>query len=194
MRKTLLIQTIILSFIILIIFFSYRFFFDEKQNSEKNLLTKSEENNIEKKEGNLIEDLNYNSRDENGNSYEISSKTGMIDEKNINILYLKKVKGIINIKNSGIVSIYSDFAKYNKSNLNTHFYENVILKFKDHNITSHNIYLNYLTKKIKITNNISYYDNDNKITADVMEFDLLTKMSKIYMLDKNNKIKGLIKN
>ena len=31
-------------------------------------------------------------------------------------------------------------------------------------------------------------------SADVIEFDLLTKVSKIYMLDKTNKIKGLIKN
>ena len=31
------------------------------------------------------------------------------------------------------------------------------------------------------------------MTADVIEFDLLTKISRIYMLDKNKKIKGLIK-
>ena len=32
------------------------------------------------------------------------------------------------------------------------------------------------------------------MTADVIEFDLLTKTSKIYMLNQTNKIKGLIKN
>tara|TARA_B100000029_G_scaffold98122_1_gene88346 strand:- start:487 stop:1071 length:585 start_codon:yes stop_codon:yes gene_type:complete len=194
MRTSLLIQTTILSLIIIIIFFSYKFFFYENQNKEVNILTKTKKNDIKKKEDNLIEDLNYNSRDENGNIYEIYSKTGAIDEKDINVLYLKNVRAIIKIKNSGVVNVYADFAKYNKSNLNTHFYENVSLKFKDHNITSNNIYLNYLAKKIKITNNISYYDNNNKMTADVIEFDLLTKVSKIYMLDKTNKIKGLIKN
>ena len=118
----------------------------------------------------------------------------MIDEKDVNILYLKNVKAVIKIKNSGIVNVYSNFAKYNKANLNTHFYDNVSLKFKDHNITSNNIHLNYLAKKIKITNNISYYDKNNKMKADVIEFDLLTKMSRVYMLNKNSKIKGLIKN
>tara|TARA_B100000965_G_scaffold391017_1_gene398633 strand:- start:429 stop:1010 length:582 start_codon:yes stop_codon:yes gene_type:complete len=193
MRTSLLIQTTILLIVIVIIFASYKFFFYENQTKEVSILTKTEKNDI-KKEDNLIEDLNYNSSDENGNVYEINSESGVIDEKDINILYLKNVKAVIKIKNSGVVNVYSDFAKYNKSNLNTHFYENVSLKFRDHNIASNNIYLNYLEKKIKITNNISYYDKNNKMTADVIEFDLLTKMSKIYMMDKANKIKGLIKN
>ena len=193
MRTSLLIQTTILLIVIVIIFASYKFFFYENQTKEVNILTRTEKNDI-KKEDNLIEDLNYNSSDENGNVYEINSESGVIDEKDINILYLKNVKAVIKIKNSGVVNVYSDFAKYNKSNLNTHFYENVSLKFRDHNIASNNIYLNYLEKKIKITNNISYYDKNNKMTADVIEFDLLTKISKIYMLDKANKIKGLIKN
>ena len=193
MRTSLLIQTTILSLVIIIIFFSYKFFFSENQTKEVSILTKTEKNDI-KKEDNLIEDLNYNSSDENGNVYEINSESGVIDEKDINILYLKNVNAVIKIKNSGVINVYSDFAKYNKSNLNTHFYENVSLQFRDHNIASNNIYLNYLEKKIKITNNISYYDKNNKMTADVIEFDLLTKISKIYMLDKANKIKGLIKN
>ena len=193
MRTSLLIQTTILLIVIVIIFASYKFFFYENQTKEVKILTKTEKNDI-KKEDNLIEDLNYNSSDENGNVYEINSESGVIDEKDINILYLKNVNAVIKIKNSGVVNVYSDFAKYNKSNLNTHFYENVSLKFRDHNIASNNIYLNYLEKKIKITNNISYYDKNNKMTADVIEFDLLTKMSKIYMMDKANKIKGLIKN
>ena len=193
MRTSLLIQTTILLLVIMIVFVSYKFFFYENQTKEVNILSRTEKNDI-KKEDNLIEDLNYNSSDENGNIYEINSKSGVIDEKDINILYLKNVKAVIKIKNSGVVNVYSDFAKYDKSNLNTHFYENVSLKFRDHNIASNNIYLNYLEKKIKITNNISYYDKNNKMTADVLEFDLLTTVSKIYMMDKANKIKGLIKN
>ena len=40
----------------------------------------------------------------------------------------------------------------------------------------------------------SLHDKDNKITADIIEYDLLTKVSNVYMIDKNKKIKGLIKN
>ena len=194
MRKSLLIQTTILSLIIIIIFFSYRFFLYERQNKEEKFLGKIDKNIIEKKDANKIEDLNYSSTDNNGNIYEIFSKTGILDKEDINILYLKKVKAVIKIKNSGTINLYSDFAKYNKSNLNTHFYENVKIKFKDHNLTSGNVYLNYIKKKIKISDNINYNEKDNKMTADVIEYDLLTKISKVYMIDQTKKIKGFIKN
>ena len=194
MRKSLLIQGLILTAIIIIIFFSYKFFFYESQNDEVKLFSKTNKNNIEKEVDNVIEDLNYNSNDERGNTYEIFSETGMVDKENVDILHLEKVRAVIKIKNSGIINVYSDFAKYNKSNLNTHFYNNVSLKFKDNNITSNNIYLNYIEKKIKIADNINYYDKDNKMSADIIEFDLLTKTSRVYMLDENKKIKGLIKN
>ena len=194
MRKSLLIQTAILSLIIIIVFFSYRFFLYEEQNKEGKDLVKIDKNIIEKNDTNKIEDLNYTSTDENGNIYEIFSETGIVDKEDINILYLKKVKAIIKIKNSGVINLASDFAKYNKSNLNTHFYKNVKLKFKDHNLTSENVHLNYIKKKIKISDNINYYDKDNKITADIIEYDLLTKISKVYMLDKTKTIKGFIKN
>ena len=194
MRKSLLIQTTILSLIIIIIFFSYRFFLYERQNKEEKFLGKIDKNIIEKKDANKIEDLNYSSTDNNGNIYEIFSKTGILDKEDINILYLKKVKAIIEIKNSGVINLSSDFAKYNKSNLNTHFYENVKIKFKDHNLTSGNVYLNYIKKKIKISDNINYNEKDNKMTADVIEYDLLTKISKVYMIDQTKKIKGFIKN
>ena len=194
MRRSLLIQITILSLTFIIIFFSYRFFLYEEQSKEEKILAKIKENIIEKKDANKIEDLKYSSIDESGNIYEIFSKTGIIDKENINILYLKKVKAIIKIKNSGIINLYSNFAKYDKANLNTHFYENVKIKFKDHNLTSGNVYLNYIKKKIKIADNINYNDKDNKMTADVIEYDLLTKISKVYMLDQTKKIKGLIKN
>tara|TARA_B100000965_G_scaffold271884_1_gene229994 strand:- start:201 stop:785 length:585 start_codon:yes stop_codon:yes gene_type:complete len=194
MRKPLLIQTAILSLIIIIIFFSYKFFLYEKQNKEEKVSAKIGKNIIEKKDANKIEDLNYSSTDDNGNIYEIFSKTGIIDKEDVNILYLKKVKAIIKIKNSGTINLYSDFAKYNKSNLNTHFYENVKIKFKDHHLASGNVYLNYIKKKIKIADNINYNEKDNKMTADVIEYDLLTKISKVYMIDQTKKIKGFIKN
>ena len=194
MRKSLLIQTAILSLIIIIVFFSYRFFLYEEQNKEGKDLAKIDKNIIEKKDTNKIEDLNYSSTDENGNIYEIFSKTGIVDKEDINILYLKKVKAIIKIKNSGVINLASDFAKYNKSNLNTHFYENVKIKFKDHHLASGNVYLNYIKKKIKIADNINYNEKDNKMTADVIEYDLLTKISKVYMIDQTKKIKGFIKN
>ena len=48
MRKSLLIQTAILSLIIIIVFSSYKFFLYEQQNKEEKVLAKIEKNTIEK--------------------------------------------------------------------------------------------------------------------------------------------------
>ena len=58
MRKPLLIQTGILSLIIIIIFFSYKFFLYEKQNKEEKVSAKIGKNIIEKKDANIIEEIN----------------------------------------------------------------------------------------------------------------------------------------
>ena len=50
MRKSLLIQTAILSLIIIIVFFSYRFFLYEEQNKEEKNLAKINQNITEKKD------------------------------------------------------------------------------------------------------------------------------------------------
>ena len=192
MSRPLLIQFGILSLILVIIFFSYKLFLRdnnyEKKLSEKKIEIK--ENNV----SNKIESLKYSSIDKNGNKYEIFSNSGEVNEINNNLLELINVYAQIDLKKSGVVYIYANNAKYNKLTLDTHFYNNVRLNYKNHNINSNDIFLNYLEKKIKIENNVMYNDHNNTLNADIVEFDLITKMSKIYMIDKNNKIKALVKN
>ena len=51
-----------------------------------------------------------------------------------------------------------------------------------------------LNKDINIQENVVYEGYDNKLLADIIEIDLVTKFSKIYMLDKYGKVKVNIKN
>ena len=190
MSKALIIQTVILTLIVSIIFFSYKYLSDS--NKGKKLNTK-EININQQKDETRIEELNYVSSDESGNIYKIFSETGEINEEDENLLLLKKVYAEITIK-SGTIYIYAGNANYNKSNLNTHFYDNVSLIYEDYTITSNDIFLNYVNKEVKIANNVQYNDNNNKLNADIIDFDLITKISKIYMIDKKKKITAIIKN
>ena len=54
---------------------------------------------------------------------------------------------------------------------------------------SDKIFLNYLDKKVKITENVIYTGNKNKLSADVVDIDLITKISKIYMVEDKKKVK-----
>ncbi len=183
-----LIQSVIVLVIAIILLVNYLIFFKKNDNFVK--INKAEiDNNVDNK----ILDLKYNAIDEDGNSYVIESAAGKVSEKEKNLLILEKVTGVIKIKNSEDIIILSDFANYNKTTLDTYFYDNVRLTYDGHSIDSNELFMNYIDKNINIKNNVRYKGLNNKLYADIVEIDLVTKFSKIYMLDKQKKVKVELK-
>ena len=183
-----LIQSGIVLVIAIILLLNYLIFF--KKNDDLVKINKAEiNNNVDNK----ILDLKYNAIDEDGNSYVIESAAGKVSEKEKNLLILEKVTGVIKIKNSEDIIILSDFANYNKTTLDTYFYDNVRLTYDGHSIDSNELFMNYIDKNINIKNNVRYKGLNNKLYADIVEIDLVTKFSKIYMLDKQEKVKVELK-
>ena len=182
-----LIQSGIILVIIMIILSIYVFFF---LNKKQEIISDTK---ISADINNKILDLKYNAVDEEGNSYVIESKSGNVSEKDKNILLLKEVVGIIKIKDTEDIIILSNFAEYNKVTFDTYFYENVKLKYEGHLIDSDTLFIDYNNKNINIKNNVVYKGYNNKLLADMVEIDLVSKLSKIYMLDKENKVKVELK-
>ena len=183
-----LIQSGIFLVILVILLVIYSIFFNKNED-----LVKINEAEIDNKVDNKILDLKYNAIDEDGNSYVIESAAGKVSEKEKNLLILEKVTGVIKIKNSEDIIILSDFANYNKTTLDTYFYDNVRLTYDGHSINSDELFMNYIDKNINIKNNVRYKGLNNKLYADIVEIDLVTKFSKIYMLDKQKKVKVELK-
>ena len=184
-------------FVLIVVLFSYFYYSVSKEdNVDKQNLSLS---NLDTKEvnenfSNKISDIHYKSSDKTGNQYEISSASGESEIENPEVLNLVDVEGKISILNKETVLIYSDFAKYDKDSLNTHFYGNVRLIYGNHNINSDDLFLNFFDKQTLVKNNIYYTDQQNKLFADIIEIDLMTKISKVYMLEKQKKILVEIKN
>ena len=183
MNRLQIIQGSILILILVIGYFTYDYLNKENFNNS-NRIDSSEEKEIKFNKGNFITegsnkiiDLSYKSIDDNGNIYEINSSSGSIDADNENILLLEKVD-----------------ARYDKISLDTHFFEDVGLKYLNHNVASNDLFLEYSKKEVKISNNVKYFDENNYLIADEMKLDLITKISKIYMNNKEKKIKLLVKN
>ena len=181
-----LIQSVIILVIITIVYFIYNFFL----NKDQEVINLSK---IDTNMDNKILDLKYNAIDEEGNSYIIESKSGKVSEKDKSILILKEVIGVIRVKNTENIMIVSDFAEYNKTTFNTYFYDNVKLTYDGHLINSDTLFMNYVNKNINIKNNVVYQGDNNKLLADMVEIDLVTKLSKIYMLDKEKRVKVELK-
>ena len=189
MSSKLLIQLSITLLIALILLVFYYFFF-----TNDNTFIKEDKVDVDNQINNKIVDLKYTANDIDGNSYIINSEYGEISDLDGNELKLQGVKAEIEIKNSESVIILSDYANYNKVTLNTYFYDNVKLTYIGHLITSDKMFLNYVNKDIDIQENVVYEGYNNKLLADIIEIDLVTKFSKIYMLDKYGKVKVNIKN
>ena len=201
MTRSHFIQFGIIVLIILLIYLTYNYINKSRKDSnivEKTELNKLVEEKISKNEEtldkNVISELTYKSLDDNGNIYEINSDSGSIQENDKSTLLLKNVEAKILVYGHGNVYIFSDNALYNKVSLDTHFYENVNLIYQDHDIKSDDLFLKYSDKKVKISNNVYYESENSKLIADEVTMNLLNKVSKIYMTNKNKKVKAIINN
>ena len=121
-KRVLNIYLIFFTLIILVILIYYKFYKKvEKTNNlkEKNIVELAEENNLIST--NIIKDVNYVTKDAEGNEYIVTALEGEIDFNNDNILFLTKVKAIVKLKSASMITIISDYGKYNTDNFDTIF-------------------------------------------------------------------------
>ena len=183
MSKKILIIFFFFIFLISILI-SYLNFFkkNEAPNIEENI--KEEVTN----KSNIINDVNYSSKDSKGNEYIVQASVGEIDYNNTNIIYLTDVKAFIILENKETIKIVSNFGKYNIENFNTIFSKNVGINYLENKITSDYLDFSMIRNSMIISKNVIYINVENKLKADVVEINLENKNTKIYMLENNKKV------
>ena len=178
--------------IIILVTLYYIFLEFNKEDINKNLKTKIvDENSFS---SNIIKDVNYISKDTKGNEYIINALTGEIDLSNSDIIFLTNVNATINLKNSDQINIKSDFGKYNTKNFDTIFSKNVIIKYLDNKITGEYLDFSLERNLMVISRNIVYTNLENILNADVLEMNIQTKDTKIYMYENTKKVNIKSKN
>lgn len=200
MNRKKLIQILLLFLIILFPVFSYFTYFqsndlDNSVHDNKNMIGSEDVDDIDLKKfknkdnpSNIIKNLKYTTRDAQNNEYEIISKYGKISNENPDIILMTRVNAKIKMASSSSILVLADFAQYNSQTFETSFSENVILNYEDHKINSDNLNLSFEKNLATIYDNIVYTSLNNIILADKLEFDMLTKNSKIFMNEASNKI------
>ncbi len=191
-------KNLIIFFILLIIFF-YFFFIEFKANKKSEIINSESKTKIETSEdviykSNIIEDVNYTTSDVDGNEYIIRALKGEIDFDNPNILYLTKINALIRLKNSAFITITSDYGKYNSENFDTIFSKNVIINYLDNKITSEYLDFSLERSSMIISRDILYNNLDTILKADVIELDIKSKDTKIFMYEKEKKVNIKSKN
>ena len=197
MNKKIFIQ--IFLFLVLILFislFTFKFFL--KNTTEE--IVEIKKDSIETNQ-NLIRNIKYNSKNKKGDTFSLVANYGEIDANNSNQFFLTNVKGKIITVEGQQIDITSNFADFNNKSFETKFLENVIIISNDEKIYGDELYivldaseqeLIKNPKKIQnraiLTGNIKILREEYKITSDVVEIDLITLDSKVYMLDNKKKV------
>ena len=184
MNKKLFLQ---ISIIFVTVIFSTFFF--NKIFLKKNVATVENKKVLESNEKNLIEGIQYLSKDLKGNTYLIEANNGIMDQNNQNIIYLNNVKAKINFDEKKIVTISSERAIYNIDNFDTEFLDNVNLRYDKNKLSCDKILAKFSQNYAILTGNLIFKNLVTKLYADQMEVDFITRTTKTSMFDKNNKIK-----
>ena len=180
---------LILIILISVLFFIKYFYIHDNSNviiSEK--ITEEEiilDENIE----NIIQDLKFENIDLAGNKFVINAEYGEISTNNLDLLLLREVKGTIYLTNKSPINIFSNFAKYNKLNFDTFFYENVKILYENNLIKSDNLNISLDKNVASINSNVIINNNYMESYADNIELNLLNRDIIINMFDKEDNIK-----
>ena len=137
---------------------------------------------------NIMKNVSYSSKDAKGNEYTVNASQGEIDYNKTNIIYLTNVKAFIKLTNTNDVKITSDYGKYNSNNFDTIFSKNVIINYLDNKVTGEYLDFSIQRNSMIISRNIVYTNLENILKADVMEIDITSKDTKIFMFQNNKKV------
>ena len=173
--------------------FYYVYFFDDVKKIESDKsenISQEKDSTITQKDldKNTIEKLKYVSEDLLGNTYTVIAESATFKEDRLNEVQLFEVNAQISKQNKETIYIYSKTANYNKINNNTVFKEKVNVKYGDQTIDSEILNLNFKDNLIEILDNVYYVNKNTRISADIVEIDLLYKKLKVSMVNKKDKV------
>ena len=193
MNLRLILQVILIfSIIVILTIFYYSFFSIENKTSLNNFNDESKNEPIIKKNVlNELVNIEYNSTDEDGNSFYINAEraTTVLDQQDQNKVNLEGVVAIIDLNNKGIINIFSKNAIYDKLNHNTLFFNEVRAEYLNNQIFAGNLDVIFTEKFSKIYNNVIYNDNNNNLSTDEIIINMLTGDIKLKMKNKSKKVK-----
>ena len=203
MGKKKLIQLFLLFLLILVTFFVLNIYYksDKTIKSSKKIEVSED---IKSKDGkSIIQDIKYTSNNNNGDIFEILADYGEPSTEIDNQMFLTKVIANIILKDRSSIKLTSDYANFNTKTFETTFIDNVKIFRNDETIFGKELYLVFDQTSEVLINNSDVDQNLIRIShdviikkpgyilkADVLEIDLITKNTKVYMNNKKDKVQA----
>ena len=140
-------------------------------------------------ENNIIKNLSYKINIDNNNNYEISSDLSKIVlENKIEIILMEGVSAILTRIDNQKLLINSDKAIYYSDSYKTIFENNVKILYLNNEINAEKMELDFEDNSILILNNVKLQGPEINLLADKIFINLISKDIKISMNSKNKDI------
>ena len=185
MTQKKILKSFLFLFSLTILIFIFKIYLNKNLKVKKIDLKANSNNDIiqtkKNKEANIIKDIIYTTKDENGNQYIINAEYGSIDSKNSAIIDMTGVTSTVYLKDKNKILITSEKAVYDDLSYDTKFIENVVVTYESNKIEANNLNL-YFSKNLMSAYNKVVYNNGNIVlSADQIDMDLTTKDIKTFM-------------
>lgn len=170
-----------------IFFFNNLYFSNNKKNVIKTNNTDQEVTQESNK--NIIKNLKYEITLDDKSKYIISSDYSELSNVNgVEIVQMQKVIAIFFDQKTLPYIINADSAEYNSNLKSTKFMNNVSIEYLDNKIFSERLDLNFFDYTAKIFQNVRFVRPDSVISTDNIDINLLTKRIDIYMDNQKDKV------
>ena len=208
MEKKKIFQIFLLVLLIFITFFIFNTYYksDKTLKSSKKIIIKNSEEPKSNDGNDIIQDIRYTSNNNNGDVLEILADYGEPSTEIEDLMFLTKVVANITLKNKSNIKLISDYANFNTKTFETTFINNIKIFRDDETILGNELYLVFdQTEKvlkdnsnadqnlIRISHDVIIKKPGYMLKADVLEIDLITKNTKIYMNNQNDKVRATSK-
>ena len=205
MEKKKLIQIILLILLVLTTFLIFNVYYksDKTFESSKKIELENLDETKSNDSKNIIQDIRYTSNNNNGDIFEILADYGEPSTEIDDLMFLTKVIANITLKNKSNIKLTSDYANFNTKTFETTFINNVKIFRNDETIFGNELYLvfdqsNALSENIseveqnliRISHDVIIKKPGYMLKADVLEIDLITKNTKIYMNNEKDKVQA----
>ena len=204
MGKKNFIQIFLLVLLILTTFLIFNVYYKSDQTFKSSKTIKIENSESKSDEGkDIIKDIRYTSNNSNGDTLEILADYGEPSTEIDDLMFLTKVIANITLKNKSDIKLISDYANFNTKTFETTFIDNVKIFRNDETILGNELYLvfdqternleinpNVDQNLIRISQDVIVKKPGYMLKADVIEIDLISKNTKIYMNNQNDKVQA----
>ena len=183
-RKQQKVQLVLISMGLLLILLTYLYYpyMNKNKLQDDQFVQKDSEKTLNDAQS-TFENVEYEGITSTMQKFSVKSESAYILDKNPDLVFMKKMRVELYLKDDRIVTIISDRGKYHKESHDCWFEENVVADDGEIKIFADNLDLLATENFVKIYQQVKLIHPTGTLQADQVDYDFETKYFKVSMFD-----------